>query len=76
MAYSSRVMTQTNHNDAQIEKELLAIVYACEKFDQYIFWKEQRNCAVRPQAAGNLIQETNPQLAKTPPTHVHPSAEL
>jgi len=37
VAYSSRVMTQTEQNYAQIEKELLAIVYACEKFDQYIF---------------------------------------
>jgi len=37
VAYSSRVMTQTEQNYAQIEKELLAIVYAYEKFDQYIF---------------------------------------
>ena len=37
MAYSSRVMTPTEQNYAQIEKELLAIVFACEKFDQYIF---------------------------------------
>ena len=39
MAYSSRVMTQTEQNYAQIKKELLAIVYACDKFDQYIFGK-------------------------------------
>ena len=37
VAYRSRVMTQTEHSYAQIEKELLAIVYACKKFDQYIF---------------------------------------
>ena len=37
VAFSSRVMTQTEQNYAQIEKELFAIVYACEKFDQYIF---------------------------------------
>ena len=39
VAYSSRVMTQTEKNYALIEKELpvLAIVYAREKFDQYIF---------------------------------------
>ena len=39
VAYSSRVMTQTEQNYAQIEKELLAIVFACEKFDQYICGK-------------------------------------
>ena len=36
-AFSSRVMSQTEQNYAQIEKEVLAIVFACEKFDQYIF---------------------------------------
>ena len=30
-------MSQTEQNFAQIEKELLAIVLGCEKFDQYIF---------------------------------------
>ena len=37
VAFSSRVMSQTEQNYAQIEKELLAIVFACEEFDQYIF---------------------------------------
>ena len=36
VAYSSRVMTPIEQNYAQIEKELLSIVFACEKFDQYI----------------------------------------
>ena len=39
ITYSSRALTETECNYAQIEKELLAIVYACEKFDQYIFGK-------------------------------------
>ena len=37
VAFSSRVMSQTEQNYAQIEKELLAIAFACEKFDQYVF---------------------------------------
>lgn len=37
LAVSSRVMSQTEQNHAKIEKELLAIVFASEKFDTYIF---------------------------------------
>ena len=32
-------LASINGNYAQLEKELLAIVYACQKFDQYIFGK-------------------------------------
>ncbi|KAL8625389.1 hypothetical protein ACOMHN_044532 [Nucella lapillus] len=37
IAYSSRALTQTEQNYAQIEKELLAIVFSTEKWHQYIF---------------------------------------
>ena len=35
VAYTSRALMKTEQQYAQIE-EFLAIVYACEKFDQYI----------------------------------------
>ena len=39
IAYSSRALTQTEQNYAQIEKELLAVVFACSKYDHYIYGK-------------------------------------
>lgn len=35
--YSSKALTATENNCAQIEKELLTIEFAAEKFDKYIY---------------------------------------
>ena len=40
--YSSRALTATERNYAQIEKELLPIVFAAEKFDKYIYARNVR----------------------------------
>ena len=40
IAYASRALTETETRYAQIEKELLAIVWAANKFDQYIFGRK------------------------------------
>ncbi|PIK48181.1 hypothetical protein BSL78_14973 [Apostichopus japonicus] len=37
VAYASKTFTEAQTRYAQIEKELAAIVYGCEKFHQYIF---------------------------------------
>ena len=40
IAYSSRAQTDTERNYGQIEKELLLLLYASQKFDSYIFGRE------------------------------------
>ena len=39
--YASRALTATERNNAQIEKELLTIVFVCEKFDKYMHGREK-----------------------------------
>eukprot|EP00731_Ephydatia_muelleri_P007930 Em0004g268a len=39
IAYASRALTDTEKRYAQIEKQLLAVVYALEKFNQYVYGK-------------------------------------
>ena len=42
IAYTSRALTDTEQRYAQIEKEMLAIVFALEKFNQYAYGRHVR----------------------------------
>ena len=37
IAYTSRALTKTQQNYAQIEKETLAVMFGCEKFHQFMY---------------------------------------
>lgn len=37
VAYASKALNESQHRFPQIEKELLALVFGCEQFHQYIF---------------------------------------
>lgn len=46
IAYASRALTQTERGYAQIEKEMLAVVFSMEKFHQYTVAKSQSNLTI------------------------------
>lgn len=39
VAFASRALVDTETQYAQIEKELLAVVFACTKFEDYVYGK-------------------------------------
>ena len=43
VAFASRALSKTEQAYAQIEKELVAIVFGCERFSQYLIGKEAIN---------------------------------
>lgn len=43
VAYASRALTPTEERYAQIEKELLAVVFACQRFDAYVYGRANVN---------------------------------
>ena len=40
IAYGSRALSDTEKNYAQIEKEMLAVVYGLEKYHHYVYGRE------------------------------------
>ena len=48
VAYDSRAMTETEGRYAQIEKEALAVTWACEKFATYILGKKIQRLTTSP----------------------------
>ena len=63
MCYASRALTTTEEYYGQVEKELLAIVFSCEKCDQYVYG---RNITVQSdqKAAGDNHKEIDDRCAE------------
>jgi hypothetical protein len=57
VAYASRALTDTEIRYAQIEKELLAIVFACNRFDAYIYGREMINVESDHQPLETIVRK-------------------
>ena len=63
VAFASRALTETEKRYAQIEKELLAIVWACEKFDVFLYGRERVLIESDHKPLENIVRKP---LAHTP----------
>ena len=57
VAYASRALTPTETQYAQIEKELLAIVYACNHFEAYIYGRKLVHVETDHQPLETIVQK-------------------
>ena len=66
VVYASRATTEAETRYAQIEKELLAIVFACDKFDLYIFGRDR----VKVESDHQLLEAIMKKLLDDIPKHL------
>ena len=67
VAYASRSLTPAEKNYAQIEKELLAILFACERFHPYVYGQDvQVQCDHKPieMIMKKSISKASPRLQR------------
>ena len=57
LAYASRALTSAETRYAQIEKELLAIVFACDRFEMYIYGRKEINVETDHQPLELIMQK-------------------
>ena len=72
VAYASRAMTSAERNYAQIEKEQLGVVFACERFHSYVYG---RTTNVETDHLP-LIAISKKPLCDAPPTLVATTSEV
>ena len=57
VAYASRALTPAETRYAQIEKELLAILFACNHFEAYIYGRERVNVETDHQPLEMIVRK-------------------
>ena len=57
VAYASRALTSADTRYAQIEKELLAIVFVCDRFEMYVYGRKEINVETDHQPLELIMQK-------------------
>ena len=70
VAYASRALTPAETRYAQIEKELLAIVFACDHFETYIYGLESVNVETDHQPLEIITKKATQQCTQAPTANV------
>lgn len=71
VAYASRALTDTETRYAQIEKELLTIVFACKRFEPYVY-----GCDLIQVESDHKPLETTPLSTQATSTNAAETSEV
>ena len=76
IAFASRALTDTETRYAQIEKELLAIVWSTDKFNQYILGREVVHIESDHETTKGSFYQANTQVTKETTENADGPSEL
>ena len=69
IAYASRLLTDTERRYAQIEKEMLAIVYGLQKFHHYTYGRSL-NVITDHSPLVSIVNKSNTECSSIRPTYI------
>ena len=64
VAYASRTLTSAETRYAQIEKELLAVIFACDHVDAYIYGRSRVNIETDHKPLESIVQNPSTMLPR------------
>ena len=76
VAYASRALTDTETRYAQIEKELLAIVFACDRFYAYIYGRDMVTVESDHQPLETIVRKPLNDAPQTPAKNAPAAAKI
>ena len=76
VAYASRALTSTEQKYAQIEKEMLAVVFGCTRFHKLLYGKDDVTIESDHQPLESLLKKTDECSTAANPEDAHEASAI